>query len=151
MLLARGVGRRREIGVRLSLGASRGRLVRQLLTESAILALTASAIGSVLALWGTDVLASIIAASLDRSRDPTTMLFSIVAALVTGLTFGTLPALHAARTNAVDSFKESTIGFERRPSRLQRSFVVAQVSLSLVLLIPAGAFLGELVRASRTE
>jgi len=151
MLLARGVGRRREIGVRLSLGASRGRLLRQLLTESGILAVAASAIGVVLALWATDILASIIPASLDVSLEPTTMLFSVVAAVVTALSFGTLPALHAARTNPVDSLKGSTVGFDRRRSRLQRSFVVAQVSLSLVLLIVAGAFLGQLVRASRAE
>src|SRR4029079_7903672 len=140
-----------EIGVRLSLGASRGRLLRQLLTESGILAVAASAIGVVLALWATDILASIIPASLDVSLEPTTMLFSVVAAVVTALSFGTLPALDAARTNPVDSLKESTVGFDRRRSRLQRSFVVAQVSLSLVLLIVAGAFLGQLVRASRTE
>jgi predicted permease len=151
MLLARGVGRRREVGVRLSLGATRGRVLRQLLTESAMLAVAASAIGSVLALWATDILASIIPASLDVSPDFIILLFSVVAALITGLTFGTLPALHSARTNPVDSLKESTIGFDRRRSRLQRSFVVAQVSLSLVLLIAAGAFLGQLVRASRTD
>jgi putative ABC transport system permease protein len=151
MLLARGVGRRREIAVRLSLGASRSRLVRQLLTESVLIAIAASALGVLLAFWANGVLASIIPASLDASPERNTILFSIAAAFVTALAFGVLPALHATRTNLVDGLKEATVGFDRRRSRLQRNFVVAQVSLSLVLLVVAGAFLGELVRASRAD
>jgi predicted permease len=104
-----------------------------------------------LALWANDILASIIPASLDVSPERTTVMFSIAAVFITGLAFGVLPALHATRSNLVDALKETSLGFDRRRSRLQRSFVVAQVSLSLVLLIAAGAFLGDLVRSSRTD
>lgn len=151
MLLARGVGRRREIAVRLSLGANRARVVKQLLVESALIAAAASALGVLLALWANGILASIIPASLDASPERNTILFSIVAAFVTTFAFGVVPALHTTRTNLVDGLKESAIGFDRRRSRLQRTFVVAQVSLSLVLLITAGAFLAELLRSSRVE
>ncbi len=151
MLLARAVARRREIGVRLSLGAGRGRLLRQLLTESLMLATIAGAVGVLLALWASGILTSIIPASLDASLERNTIVFSVVAAVVTGITFGTLPALHATRANVVDALKEATIGFDRRRSRLQQNFVVAQVALSLVLLVSAGAFLGQLVRSSRVD
>jgi predicted permease len=151
MLLARGVGRRREIAVRLSLGASRSRVIVQLLIESALIAAIASALGVLIALWANGILASIIPASLDPSPERNTILFSVAAAFVTVLTFGVVPALHTTRTHLVDGLKESAIGFDRRRSRLQRGFVVAQVSLSLVLLITAGAFLAELLRASRVE
>jgi predicted permease len=151
MVLARGVGRRREIAVRLSLGAGRPRVIMQLLIESALLAAIASALGVLIALWANGILAAIIPASLDASPERNTILFSIAAAFVTVLAFGVVPALHTTRTNLVDGLKESAIGFDRRRSRLQRGFVVAQVSLSLVLLITAGAFLAELLRASRVE
>ncbi len=149
MLLARGVGRRREIAVRLSLGASRSRVIRQLLVESTLIAAIASMLGVLLALWVNGILSSIIPASLDASPETNTILFSIAAAFVTALAFGVVPALHTTRANLVDGLKESTIGFDRRRSKLQRSFVVAQVSLSLVLLITAGAFLAQLLRSSR--
>ena len=151
MLLARGVGRRREIGVRLSLGASRRRLVQQLLTESILLATIAGGVGVLLALWANDILASIIPASLDVSANAVTMAFSVGAAALTALIFGVVPALHATRTNLVDALKDGALGFDKRRSRLQRAFVVAQVSLSLTLLIAAGAFLGDLLRSRGTD
>jgi len=151
MLLGRAVGRRREIAVRLSLGATRGRVVRQLLTESMLLAAAASACGMILAVWATDTLASALLPTADVSPERHTIAFAVAAAAVTGLVFGLVPALHATRGDYASALKEGALGFDRRRSRLQGAFVVAQVSLSLVLLVASGMFLDGLLRAARAD
>jgi len=151
MLLGRAVGRRREIAVRLSLRATRGRVVRQLLTESVLLAVAASTCGMILAAWATDTLAAALLPTVDTSTERHTILFAIVAATVTGLLFGLVPALHATRGDYASALKESTLGFDRRRSRLQGAFVVAQISLSLVLLVASGMFLDGLFRAAGAD
>jgi predicted permease len=151
LLLGRAVARRREMGVRLSLGASRGRLVRQLLTESVLLALIATAAGSLLATWGTDLLASQIPAPIDVAPDRKIFLFAVAAALVTGMLFGFFPALDATRSDLATVLKEGRVGLDTRRSRLQSSLVVAQISASLVLLVTAGMFLRGLYKSSRLD
>jgi predicted permease len=151
LLLGRAVGRRREIGVRLSLGAGRWRVVRQLLTESLLLAAAAGAVGLLLAAWATDLLTSQIPAPLDVSLDRRVLAFAGAAVLVTGLLFGLVPALHGTRSDVAAAIKDSTTGFGTRRSRLQGGFVVAQLSLSLVLLTTAGLFLHSLYKAARIE
>jgi predicted permease len=149
LLLARAVARRREIGVRLSLGAGRWRIVRQLLTESVMLAAAAGALGLLLGAWATDLLAARVPAPLDVAIDVRVLAFTIGAMLVTTALFGLVPAIHGTRSDVASAIKESATGFGRRRSRLQRGFVVAQLSLSLVLLTTAGLFLHTLYKAAR--
>ncbi|MGH9885549.1 MAG: ABC transporter permease, partial [bacterium] len=151
MLLARGVGRRREIGVRLSLGASRSRVVRQLLTEAMLLSGIAAVAGVVLAVWASDLLTKLIPVPLEISPDARTIVFAVTAALATGLVFGLTPALHATRGDLGAALKDSVVGRDRGRSRLQGAFVVAQVSLSLVLLVMAGMFLSSLYRSTKRD
>jgi predicted permease len=151
LLLGRAVARRREIAVRLSIGAARSRIVRQLLTEALVLAALGSAAGLLLAGWASDLLASIIPAPLDLSLDGRVLAFSVAAAFATGVAFGLVPALHATRADVTAVLKNGAAIGDRSRARLQRAFVVAQVSLSLVLLVTAGMFLGQLYKASRVD
>jgi len=151
LLLGRAVARRREIAVRLSIGAGRRRVVRQLLTESVLLAACGTVTGFLFASWATDVIASIIPAPIDISPDARVLWFTIGIAFVTGVGFGVVPALSATRADITSVLKEAAIGFDRSRARLQRGFVVAQVSLSLVLLVTAGMFLGALYKSTRTD
>jgi predicted permease len=151
LLLGRAVARRREIAVRLSLGAGRGRIVRQLLTESALLALLGSGAGFLMSMWASEVLSAMLPAPLNVSTDARVLTFTIVIALLTGLAFGLVPALNATRADVTNALKDSSAGGDRSRARLQRSFVVAQVSLSLVLLVTAGMFLGQLYKSSKVD
>lgn len=151
LLLGRAVARRREIAIRLSLGAARGRIVRQLLTESVLLAALGSAVGFLMATWATDLLASMIPAPLDVSPDSRVLAFTLAVAAFTGIAFGLVPAMNATRRDVTAALKDAAIGADRSRARLQRGFVVAQISLSLVLLITAGMFLGGLYKASRVD
>ena len=151
MLLARAVGRRREISVRLSLGASRPRVVRQLLTEAAVLSIVACAAGLLIAQWATDLLTRAIPVPIQVSPDRATLAFTVGAALVTGVLFSIVPALHATRGDLVSALKDSMIGLDRGRSRLQNGFVVTQLSLSLVLLVAAGMFLSSLYRSTKLD
>ena len=153
LLLARSVSRRREIAVRLSLGASRWRLVRQLLSESVVLAVMASGVGLIAAWWGADLLVStaVLPLSLDLSIDGGILAFSVAAAIVTALVFGLAPALDATRPSVTAALKDAMPGGDVRRSRLQSGFVIAQVSLSFVLLIVAGVFLRSLQTAASID
>ncbi len=151
LLLGRAVRRRREIAVRLSIGAARRRVIRQLLTESVLLALCGTLTGFVLASWATDAVASIIPAPIDVSPNASVLWFTIGIAFVTGVGFGVVPALSATRADITSVLKEAAIGFDRSRAKLQRGFVVAQVALSLVLLVTAGMFLGALYKSTRTD
>jgi predicted permease len=148
LLLARAAARQKEIAIRLSAGASRGRLVRQLLTESLIISLTGGALGSVLALWSFEALYRILLSNLPADFPPITLNLSpdwrvlgyaIAISAVTGIAFGLVPALQATRPDLVSALKEEGSGFGRLSrGRLRNALVAAQVSVCLVLMIAAG-------------
>ena len=140
LLLGRSVMRRNEIAVRLSLGAARARVIRQLLTESMLLALLGSAAGLLLLFWAISYFQTQFPIQLDVPIQWRTVGFTIGSACVVGALFGVMPALHAARTSVFDALK-NTSGVDRRGTRLQRRFVVAQLTLSLPLLVSAGWYL----------
>jgi predicted permease len=146
LLLARAAGRRREIGIRLALGATRWRLLRQLLTESVLLAICAGAAGMLLSFWLNDILLAVSRApteiALALKPDVRVLAFTLVVAVTTGMLFGLAPALGATRPDLVPALKER-LG----RSRLARAFVVAQVAISLILLVTAGLFLRSLDKA----
>jgi putative ABC transport system permease protein len=159
LLLARASARRREIAVRLAMGASRIRLVRQLLTESVILSLGGGVGGLILAVWTVDLLKSapppsgMFAFTLDYKLDVRVLAFTIALSLATALIFGLAPALQASRPDLVPALKgeASAIGPGRRRFRLRNVLVAAQVALSLVLLIGAGLFLRSLNNAQAID
>jgi predicted permease len=158
LLLARAAGRRREIAIRISLGASRGRLIRQLLTESALLGLLAGAAGLIIAKVSQDVLWSLRppflnADALDLGLSRKVLAFTLLVSLLTGLLFGLVPALQLSRPQLVDHLKDRTnraSGFGRLFA-LRNVLVMAQVALSLVTLVGAGLFLRSLQNAQRTD
>lgn len=154
MFLARALAREKEIAVRLALGSGRGRLVRQLLTESSVVFLLGGAAGVALAWWGVtalplDRIPLPVELEFDLTPDARVLLFSSLATLGTAAVFGLLPALGATRLDLVPSLKDET-GMGRARGRLLRAgFVTAQVGLSLVLLVGAGLFLRSLQQAGR--
>ena len=154
LLMARAVGRRQEIAVRLAIGASRGRLLRQLLTESMLLGLFGGIIGIGVGYEGCRFLWSFrppeVARNLvDPKLDGSVLLFALLLALATGLIFGVLPALRASKTGLVDSLKEEThvAGLTGPSARFQKTLLTGQVALSLVSLIAASLFLRAVGRA----
>jgi predicted permease len=139
LMVAAAVGRRHEIAVRLSLGASRTRVLRQLITESTLLSLAGGAMGLAIAWVGLLWLRSKIG-SVDLSLDAATLMFALSLAIVTGVLFGLSPALHATRGAVADAIRDSGAGTTSQ-SRLQRTFVAAQIALSQPLLVVLGATL----------
>ena len=159
LLLARASARRREIAVRLAMGASRSRLVRQLLTESLLISLAGGVAGLLLALWTIDILKTatppdgIFSFTLDYRLDGRVLAFTFGLSLLTGIIFGLAPALQASRPDLVPALKDEASAAVQghRRLNLRNVLVVAQVALSLVLLIGAGLFLRSLNNAQAID
>ncbi|MGD2114402.1 MAG: ABC transporter permease [Acidobacteriota bacterium] len=154
LLLARAVARRREIGIRLSLGAGRGALFRQLMTESLVLALLGGAVGLAIAAWGPRIIwanrpPELAQATLAFGLDVEVLVFTLALALLTGLLFGLAPAIQATKPRVVETIKEGNTGTEGRGRRIKLSdlLVVAQVTLSVVALVGSGLFIASLSKA----
>jgi putative ABC transport system permease protein len=145
LLLAKAAPRQREIAIRTALGARRRHLVLQLLTESILLAVIAGIIGVLLATWGTAALVALSPDSLPRAReigfDWRVLAFTGVIALATGIVFGLMPAIWGPRVELTDALKEGSRGATSGGGRLRKALVVAEVALSVMLLIGAGLML----------
>jgi predicted permease len=148
LLLARAAGRQREIAIRMALGSGRGRLIRQLLTESVLLSLTGAGFGMLFARWGSGILVGFLSRSsnqafLDTSISPHVLAFTAAVAVATALLFGLTPALRGTRVEPQSAMKENARGLVEGRSRfsLGKLLVMAQVALSLVLLVGGGLLL----------
>jgi predicted permease len=155
LLLARFAGRRKEVAARFALGASRIRVVRQMVMESLLLALFGGVLGVLLALWALGAIetlgAELIPRVVEIRLDWLALAFSLSMILVTGLLIGLLPALQAARVNVNETLKEASRGSTGAGHRLRSGLLVAEVSLSLVLLIAAGLLLTSFARLQKVE
>ncbi len=156
LLLVRAIARNREMAVRSALGAERLRLVRQVLTETLLLALLGCAGGAVLGVTGSRVLSGIQLQSdlpfvLDFHFDWRVFGYALLAALAVTLVAGVMPALRAARVNLNDALRESSRGVSGGRQRFRTSLVVAQVAGSLMLLIVAGLFMRSLQNAQKSD
>ena len=148
LLLSRAAARQAEISLRQALGASRGRLVRQLLTESLLLAVIGGIAGIILAQWGVSLLVSRLAATspLDVRPDAKILLFTLGISLVSGVLFGIAPALRATSTDLTSALKEKSSQGRKRRFNLGSALVVTQVAISLILLVGAGLFARSLIK-----
>jgi predicted permease len=155
LLLARFAGRRREIAARFALGARRTEVVRQLVTESMLVAALGGVVGVLLAHWALAALVSfgadLIPRVLEIRIDPIALAFALLVTLLTGLAVGLLPALQASAVNVIEALKEAGRGSVGSGRRLRSSLLVAEVSLSLMLLIAVGLLLTSFARLQRVE
>jgi putative ABC transport system permease protein len=152
LLLARAADRRKEIAVRLSLGASRLRIVWQLMAESMLLAIGSGLLGLLLAYWLVNLAAALkppvdVPLMIDLHIDYRVLIFTCVISLVTGVLFGLLPALQATKVDLLTALKDEVPGVGTRRSWLKNSLIVLQVALSLVLLVSGALMLRALQRA----
>jgi predicted permease len=142
LLLARATSRTREFAVRAALGASQGRVIRQLLTESILIALAGGGLGLLLAAWGTHVALGVLPAALPRAEqvglDTHVLIFTLGISLVAGVLFGLTPALKTSQSDLHETLKQGGRGASGTRHRMQSVFVVAEMALAVVLLIGAG-------------
>jgi putative ABC transport system permease protein len=158
LLLVRASSRSREVAVRLALGATRRRLVSQLLAESTLLGVFGGAVGLVLAYWTANFITSFqppvgFPIAVDLTLDGTVLGFTVVLSIATGVIFGLVPSLRASRPDVVSTLKDETrsLGRARRRFGLTNVLVVSQVGVSLILLIAAGLFLRGLITAQHVD
>ncbi len=155
LLLARSTARSREFAIRASLGAGQGRLVRQLLTESILLALIGGGLGIVLASWATQAALSRLPLAMPRAGevglDSHVLIFTAAVSLLAGLFFGLAPAIKTSRTNLHDTLKESGRGGSGSRHRAHGVFVVVEMAMALILLIGAGLMIRTLAALSNAD
>ncbi len=157
LLLARATARKKELTIRAALGASRLRLARQLLTESILLALSGGLAGTLLAVWGVDLLETLVPENLAQARgimiEWRVLVFSVAVSLLTGVVFGLLPALQVSRQKLTEALKEGGqkgAGGNSR-GRLRGALVVGEIALSLVLLAGAGLMIRSFYRLTGVD
>jgi putative ABC transport system permease protein len=152
LLLARAVARRKEIALRMALGAGRGRVVRQLLTESLLLAVAAGVLGSLLAYASFTFLQGLVPEQMELATslklDVRILIFTIAVSIITGIIFGLVPALQSANFDLNDALKQSS-GRVTSTGRLRNSMIVFEVALSIVLLVGAGLLIQTLFQLFR--
>jgi len=150
LLLARSTGRTREFAIRAALGAGQGRVLRQLLTESVVLALAGGALGLLLAAWGTRAALGALPTALPRAEeiglDTRVLLFTLTISLFAGVLFGLAPALKMAPLKLQETLKESGRAVSGARHRIQGIFIVAEMAMALVLLAGAGLMIRTLTR-----
>jgi putative ABC transport system permease protein len=150
LLLARAASRQKEIAIRTAIGASHGRLLRQLLVESLVLSSIGGAVGLLAALWGVDAINAVMPANLlpvpDVGIDSTVLLFAVVLTVVTGLLFGIAPAFHAAKTDLNEVLKQVTRASSGARPRLRNGLAAVELALATILLIGAGLLSQSLLR-----
>ncbi|HEV8042048.1 MAG TPA: ABC transporter permease [Bryobacteraceae bacterium] len=160
LLLARAAGRQKEIAIRLSVGASRGRLIRQLLTESMLIALLGGVLGSLIAVWSFEAIMDFILSHLPHGTPPLAvgvgpdirvLGYALLLTLGTGIVFGLVPALQASRPDVNTALKQSGIGGKTADGFLRHVLVGTQVAVSMVLLIAAGLLLRGLYQAQTID
>src|SRR5262249_6559084 len=159
LLLARATARSRELGIRSALGGGRGRLTRQLLTESLLLSVLGGAVGLLAAFWMTDALSALLPppnlpVAVNPGPDGRVLAGSLLLSVVAGFLFGTVPALQAAATSGLTrALREGGRGSSagRRPARLRGLLVVAEVALATLVLLGAGLFLRGFAAARATR
>jgi predicted permease len=150
LLLARSTGRTREFAIRSTLGASQGRVIRQLLTESLVLSCVGGTLGLLLAWWGTRAGIQVLPEALPRAQsvhiDLRVLLFTLVASVLAGVFFGLAPALKTSRADVHETLKEGGRGSSGARHRLQGLFVVVEMAMAVVLLIGAGLMIRSLAK-----
>jgi predicted permease len=155
LLLARSMGRSREFAIRAALGANHLRVIRQLLTESILLAGLGGVLGLLLAIWGTKAVLGTLPGALPRANEVSlesrVLLFTMGLSLFAGIVFGLAPALKTSRANLQDTLKESGRGGSAAGHRLQGAFVASEVAMALVLLVGAGLMVRSLAALWRVN
>ena len=155
LLLARSAARRREMAIRAAMGASQGRMMRQVLTESVLMALAGGALGLLLAHWGTQAVVAAIPGGLPRMEeigvDGWVLVFTLAASVATGVIFGLAPALQISRLDLHSTLQEGSRGSTGGQNRLRSALMVAEVAASMVLLVGAGLMLKTMWQLSRVS